>query len=129
MSFPSDLKYAASHEWVRIDGDIATVGITFFAQDQLGDVVFVDMPEVGADVARGDSVAEVESTKTVSDIYAPVSGQVVEVNEGLDGDEAQVNKDPYGAGWLFRIKLSDAGELSSLMDAVAYQAHVAAAQH
>ncbi|MCK6505323.1 glycine cleavage system protein GcvH [Myxococcota bacterium] len=128
MSFPSDLKYAASHEWVRIDGDIATVGITFFAQDQLGDVVFVDMPEVGADVARGDSVAEVESTKTVSDIYAPVSGQVVEVNEGLDGDEEQVNKDPYGAGWLFKIKVSDAGELGSLMDAAAYQAHVAA-QH
>jgi glycine cleavage system H protein len=124
MSFPSDLKYAASHEWVRIDGDIATVGITFFAQDQLGDVVFVDMPEVGADVAKGDSLAEVESTKTVSDIYAPVSGQVVEVNEGLDGDEEQVNKDPYGAGWLFKIKLSDAGELGSLMDAAAYQAHV-----
>lgn len=128
MSFPTDLKYAASHEWVRIDGDIATVGITFFAQDQLGDVVFVDMPEVGAEVAKGDSLAEVESTKTVSDIYAPVSGQVVEVNEGLDGDEEQVNKDPYGAGWLFKIKLSDAGELASLMDAAAYQAHVAA-QH
>lgn len=128
MSFPSDLKYAASHEWVRIDGDIATVGITFFAQDQLGDVVFVDMPEVGADVSKGDSVAEVESTKTVSDIYAPVSGQVVAVNEALDGDEEQVNKDPYGAGWLFKIKLSDAGELASMMDAAAYQAHVAA-QH
>ena len=128
MSFPSDLKYAASHEWVRIDGDIATVGITFFAQDQLGDVVFVDMPEVGAQVSKGDSLAEVESTKTVSDIYAPVSGQVVAVNEALDGDEEQVNKDPYGAGWLFKIKLSDAGELASMMDAAAYQAHVAA-QH
>ncbi len=120
MSIPSDLKYTESHEWVRIEGDVATVGITDFAQDQLGDVVFVDMPEVDTDVAKGDSIAEVESTKTVSDIYAPVSGTVVAVNEDLDGDEEQVNKDPYGKGWLFRIQLSNSGEVAALLDDVAY---------
>lgn len=125
MSIPTELKYTKSHEWVRIDGDVATVGITFFAQDQLGDVVFVDMPEVGAAVARGDSVAEVESTKTVSDIYAPVSGEIVAVNEDLDGNEELVNKDPYGEGWLFRIKVGDSGELASLLDDAGYKAEIA----
>lgn len=124
MSIPAELKYTPDHEWVRVEGDVVTVGITHFAQDQLGDVVFVDMPEVGADVARGDSVAEVESTKTVSDIYAPVSGTIVEINGELDGNEEQVNKSPYGDGWLFRIRLSDATELDGLMDAATYGAHV-----
>lgn len=126
MSFPAELKYAASHEWVRVEGGVATVGISHFAQDQLGDVVFVDMPEVGVDVAKGDSVAEVESTKTVSDIYAPLSGKIVAINEALDGSEEQVNSDPYGAGWLFRIELSSPAEVSELMDAAAYVAHVEA---
>lgn len=124
MSIPADLKYTSDHEWVRVDGDVATVGITHFAQDQLGDVVFVDMPDVDDEVSKGDSVAEVESTKTVSDIYAPVSGTVVEINEDLDGSEELVNKEPYGGGWLFRIKLSDAGELDGLLDAKAYGAHL-----
>lgn len=126
MSIPADLKYTADHEWVRVQGDVATIGITHFAQDQLGDVVFVDMPEVGAEATKGESLAEVESTKTVSDIYAPLSGTVVEINGDLDGAEDQVNKDPYGDGWLFKIQLSDKGELADLMDAAAYTAHVEA---
>ncbi|RME20488.1 MAG: glycine cleavage system protein GcvH [Deltaproteobacteria bacterium] len=129
MSVPSDLKYTESHEWVRIDGDVATVGITDFAQDQLGDVVFVDMPEVGAVVSKGDSIAEVESTKTVSDIYAPLSGTIEAVNENLDGNEELVNKEPYGEGWLFRIKLSDSGEVANLLDAAAYTRVVEESDH
>lgn len=129
MSLPSDLKYTESHEWVRIDGDVATVGITDFAQDQLGDVVFVDMPEVGAVVSKGDSIAEVESTKTVSDIYAPLSGTIEAINEDLDGNEELVNKEPYGKGWLFRIKLSDTGEVAGLLDAAAYARVVEESDH
>lgn len=125
MSYPSDLKYTPTHEWVRLDGDVATVGITFFAQDQLGDVVYVDLPEVGRAVAKGESVAEIESTKTVSGIYTPVSGEVVDVNEALSGSEEQVNKSPYDGGWLFKVRLSDAGELAGLLDSAAYQASVA----
>ncbi len=126
MSTPSDLHFTESHEWVRVDGDVATIGISHFAQDQLGDVVFVDMPEVGATVSAGDAIAEVESTKTVSDIYAPVSGEVVAINEDLDGNEDRVNSDPYGAGWLFSIKMSDKSQVSNLMDGAAYDAHVEA---
>jgi len=124
MTTPSDLKYTESHEWVRLDGDVATIGITAFAQEQLGDVVFVDMPQVGAEVSQGDGVAEVESTKTVSDIYAPASGEIVAVNEGISGAEDTINKDPYGQGWLFQIRVADKGQLDGLMDASAYQAHV-----
>ncbi|NOY26940.1 MAG: glycine cleavage system protein GcvH [Oligoflexia bacterium] len=127
MSFPADLKYATTHEWIRVEGNIATVGITAFAQNQLGDVVFVDMPDVDSAVTKGDSVAEVESTKTVSDVYAPVSGIVYATNEGLEGNEDQVNSDPYGDGWLFKIDLSDISELDRLMDAAAYAATVEAA--
>jgi glycine cleavage system H protein len=125
VSYPSDLKYTPSHEWVRLDGDVATVGITFFAQDQLGDVVYVDLPEVGRAVSKGESVAEIESTKTVSGIYTPVSGDVVEVNEELSGSEEQVNKSPYDGGWLFKVRVSDPGELAGLLDSAAYQASVA----
>ena len=124
MSVPSNLKYTESHEWVRVENDVATIGITHFAQDQLGDVVFVDMPEVGVQVARGDGIAEVESTKTVSDIYAPLAGEIVAVNEGIDGAEDMVNKDPYGAGWLFQIRVTDSNQLADLMDSAAYQAHI-----
>ena len=124
MSYPANLKYRDSHEWIRVADGVATVGISAFAQDSLGDVVYVDMPEVGADVEAGEAIAEIESVKAVSDIYAPVSGTIVAINEDLDGSEDSVNSDPYGAGWLFQIKLSDEGELDGLMDAAAYSAHV-----
>lgn len=126
MSYPEDLKYRDSHEWIRVEGDLATVGISHFAQDSLGDVVYVDMPEVGAEVAAGDSCAEIESVKAVSDIYAPVSGEIVAVNEELEGEESNVNEDPYGKGWLFQIKMSDPSEVGALKDAKAYSAHVSA---
>ncbi len=121
--YPAELKYRESHEWVRVEGDVAIVGISWFAQDSLGDVVFVDMPEVGAEATAGETISEIESVKAVSDIYAPVSGEIVEINEALEGDEESVNTDSYGAGWLFKIKLSDSGELAALLDAVAYTAH------
>lgn len=124
MSYPSDLKYSKEHEWVRLDGDVATVGITHHAQDALGDIVYVDLPEVGEDVAAGDSIAEVESVKAVSDIYSPLTGAIVEVNEALDGGEDVVNSDPHGAGWIFKVKLSEPSELDELMDAAAYAALV-----
>ncbi|MFT5685580.1 MAG: glycine cleavage system H protein [Myxococcota bacterium] len=121
--YPAELKYRESHEWVRVEGDVATVGITWFAQDSLGDVVFVDMPEVGSEATAGETIAEIESVKAVSDIYAPVSGEVVEINEGLEGSEAAVNSDSYGAAWLFKVKLSDPSELDALLDVAAYTAH------
>ena len=124
MSYPADLKYRDSHEWIRVEGNVAVVGISHFAQDSLGDVVYIDMPEVDASVAAGDSIAEIESVKAVSDIYAPVSGTITEINEDLDGSEGEVNTDPYGAGWLFKIEMSDASEVGALMDATAYTAHV-----
>ena len=121
-SYPDTMKYTDSHEWVRVDGDVATVGITHHAQDALGDIVHVELPAVGKAVKKGAGAAEVESVKAVSDIYAPISGTVVEVNEALDGNESVVNQDPHGAGWLFKIKLADAGELGGLLDAAAYSA-------
>ncbi len=121
MSYPDDLKYTASHEWVRLDGDVATVGITWFAQDQLGDVVYVDLPQVGRAVAKGETVAEIESTKTVSGIYSPLSGEVVEVNESISGSEEQVNRSPYDQGWLFKVRISNPGEVATLLDSATYQ--------
>lgn len=123
-NYPADLKYRESHEWVRVDGDTAVVGISDFAQDSLGDVVYIDMPEVGATVAAGDSVAEIESVKAVSDIYAPVSGEITEINAALEGSEDSVNQEPYGAGWIFKIKMSNTDELNSLLDAEKYTTHV-----
>ena len=120
MNTPSDLLYSTDHEWVRQDGDIATIGITDFAQDSLGDVVFVEAPPVGEKVARGDSSGEIESTKSVSDLYAPVSGDVAEVNDALEESPELVNSDPYGEGWIYKIEMSDVGELEHLMDADAY---------
>lgn len=122
-NIPANLQYVASHEWIRNEGDgTVTVGITEFAQDQLGDVVFVELPEVGATVAAGDAIAVVESVKAASDIYAPVSGEIVAINEALVDAPEGVNADPFGAAWFFKIKLSDSAELNGLLDAAAYAA-------
>ncbi|TKB47474.1 glycine cleavage system protein GcvH [Thalassotalea mangrovi] len=121
-NIPSELKYASSHEWVRNEGDgTVTVGITEHAQELLGDMVFVELPEVGDQVSTGDDVAVAESVKAASDIYAPVSGEIVEVNEDLEDSPELVNSDAFGDGWMFRIKLDDAGELDALLDAEGYQ--------
>ena len=123
MSYPADLKYRDSHEWVRVEGNVATVGVSWFAQDSLGDVVHVEMPEIGDSTSAGATIGEIESVKAVSDIYSPVSGEVIAINEGLDGNEELVNDDPYGEGWLFQIRMSSTGELDSLRNAEDYQAH------
>jgi len=117
--------FTEEHEWIDVDGEIATVGITDFAQGQLGDIVFVELPEKGRAVARGDEAAVVESVKAASDVYAPVSGEVVEANGALEGDPALVNGDAEGEGWFFRLRLADAAELDGLMDRAAYDAFVA----
>jgi glycine cleavage system H protein len=121
-SYPEDLLYHSEHDWVRLDGDTATFGITWFAQDALGEVVFFDPPEVGSTVTRDESYAEVESVKAVSDVIAPMSGEIVEVNTALGDKPEAINDDPYGAGWMVRVKLSDPGEKEALMDAKAYEA-------
>jgi glycine cleavage system H protein len=120
-SYPSDLVYHEEHDWARIDGDTATFGITWYAQDQLGEVVFFDPPEVGKPVRKGDPYAEVESVKAVSDVIAPLSGEIVEVNESLSSDPEAINNDPYDSGWMVRVRLSDPSEVDSLLDAAAYQ--------
>lgn len=122
MKTPTELRYAESHEWAAPDGGSATVGITDFAQDQLGDVVFVELPDVGRRVAKGEQMAVIESVKTASDIYAPVSGVIEAVNDALDAQPELINSDPYGDGWLVRIGLADASELDGLLDASAYTA-------
>ncbi len=122
MSNPTELKYTPEHEWLAVDGDTARVGVTAFAADALGDVVYVDLPQVGSTVTAGESCGELESTKSVSDLYAPVTGEVVEVNEAVDADPSLVNSDPFGAGWLFVVRFAEAGEL---LDAAAYDALVA----
>jgi glycine cleavage system H protein len=121
VQYPTDRKYSQEHEWVVVDGDTARVGITDYAQDSLGDIVFVQVPEVGLEVVAGSSCAEVESTKSVSEIYSPVSGTVAAVNEALADEPERVNRDPYGDGWIFTLTMVDAGELDALMDATAYQ--------
>jgi glycine cleavage system H protein len=120
-SYPSDLKYHAEHDWARIDGDAATFGITWYAQEQLGEVVFFDPPEVGSQVTKDQPYAEVESVKAVSDVVAPLSGEVLEVNAGLSDEPEQVNEDPYGGGWMVKVRLSNVDEVDSLMDASAYE--------
>ena len=117
-------KYTEDHEWIDIDGDVATVGITDYAQNALGDVVFVELPEVGAAFSKGDEAAVVESVKAASEVYAPVSGTIAEVNGALEGEPALVNSAPTGEGWFFKLTLSDAGELDGLMDEAAYKAFV-----
>jgi glycine cleavage system H protein len=125
MNTPPELRYAASHEWVRQETDgTVTVGITDFAQDQLGDVVFVELPPIGRTVAAGDQVAVVESVKTASDIYAPVSGVITAVNQTLDGRPEAINTGPYAEGWLFRLNPSETGEIAGLLDAAGYAASV-----
>jgi glycine cleavage system H protein len=120
-SYPDDLKYHPEHDWARIEGDTATFGITWFAQDQLGEVVFVDPPEVGAPVTANEGYAEVESVKAVSEVFAPLSGEVIEVNAGLSDAPELINDDPYGQGWLVKVKLSDTAEVDELLDVGAYR--------
>ena len=120
-SYPDDLLYHPDHDWARVEEGVATFGITWFAQDALGEVVFFDPPEVGSSVSAGEFYAEVESVKAVSDVIAPLSGEIVEVNTALADTPEAINEDPYGAGWMVRVKLSDTGEIDSLMDADAYQ--------
>jgi glycine cleavage system H protein len=122
MDYPQDLRYAENHEWARADGAMVRMGISDYAQDALGDIVFVELPEVGREVSAGEAFAEVESTKSMSDVYAPVSGTVVEVNAALEGAPELVNSDPYGDGWFLVIEATDPGELDKLMDVTAYQA-------
>ena len=124
MNIPQELRYSKEHEWVRVDGAVARLGITDFAQDSLGDVVFVQLPDVGLDVVAGASVSEIESTKSVSDVYVPVSGVVRAVNAALVDTPELVNSDPYGEGWILEIELADPSELEALLDAAAYRALV-----
>ncbi|HEY5517803.1 MAG TPA: glycine cleavage system protein GcvH [Coriobacteriia bacterium] len=122
---PADLRYDKEHEWVRVEGDVAVIGISEFAQDQLGEVVYVDLPDAGDELVAGDTFGEIESVKSVSELFAPVSGTVVEVNDELDTASEVINSDPYGAGWMVKIKLSDASQLDALMSAGEYEAFVA----
>ena len=126
MTVPADLRYTKDHEWVRVDGDEATVGITEYAASQLGDIVFVELPEVGRDLTQFAAFGVVESVKAVSDLFAPLTGSVTATNDALAGSPEQVNGDPYGEGWMVRIKLADAGEVDGLLDADAYDALIAA---
>jgi glycine cleavage system H protein len=124
-SYPDDLKYHSEHDWARVDGEEATLGITWFAQDSLGELVHFEAPEAGSTIAKDSSYGEVESVKAVSDVISPLSGEVLEVNQKAVDEPEIVNDDPYGEGWLVRIRMSDASELDALMDAAAYRAHVA----
>jgi glycine cleavage system H protein len=124
-SYPDDLRYHPEHDWARLDGDEATLGITWFAQDALGELVHYEAPEAGATVTQGQPCGEVESVKAVSDVVSPLSGEVIEVNQKAVDEPEIVNEDPYGEGWLIRIRVSDPSEAESLLDAEAYRAHVA----
>ncbi|CAN1515361.1 GcvH Glycine cleavage system H protein (lipoate-binding) [Fimbriimonadaceae bacterium] len=121
---PGDLKYVESHEWVKVEGDVVTIGVTDFAQSELGDVVFVELPEVGRILQVGDVFGQVESVKSVSDLYAPVAGEVIEANPALAVDTALVNSDPYGSGFMLKVRLSNPADVDALMDAARYQAIV-----
>ncbi len=122
MTFPENLKYTKDHEWINVDGDIATIGITEYAQGELGDVVFVELPAVGKSLKAHETFGTIEAVKAVSDLYAPVSGSIVEVNAALTDAPETVNKNPYGAGWMVKVKLLDPEELSGLLDAAGYKA-------
>lgn len=121
MNFPAELKYTKEHEWIRIEGDVITIGITDFAQSELGDIVYVDVDTVGDDLGKDDVFGSVEAVKTVSDLFMPVSGEVLEVNEELEDNPQLVNEDPYNSGWMIKVKVSDSSELEALMEASAYQ--------
>jgi glycine cleavage system H protein len=125
MAYPTQFKYSKDHEWIDVKGDVATVGITDYAQSELGDVVFVELPAVGAKVTAGKTFGSVESVKAVSEIYAPATGEVVEANAALVQKPETINTDPHAAAWLIKIKLANAAELGSLMDAAAYEAYIA----
>ena len=125
MNVPEDLRFAETHEWIRVDGDIGTVGITDHAQAELTDIVFAETPQVGARFSAKDPAAVVDSVKAASDIYAPVSGEIVEANEALSDNPSLLNTDPYGAGWIFKIRIADASELDGLQNAMAYRAQIA----
>ena len=122
MNIPANLKYTNEHEWVRVEGDVVYVGITDYAQEQLGDIVFVDIPTVGETLNAGDTIGTIEVVKTISDIFCPISGEVLEVNEALEENPALVNKDPYGEGWLVKIKPAADSDFDALLDAEAYKA-------
>lgn len=129
MEFPDDVRYTKDHEWLRLDGGEGVVGITAFAQDALGDVVFVELPVIGTVLNQGQTFGVVESNKTVSDLFAPVGGRVVAINQVLRDEPELVNGDPYGAGWMIRLALARREEVEALLDGAAYRAHVAAEQH
>lgn len=120
----SDVRFTKEHEWVKIDGDVATIGISDYAQKELGDVVYVELPSVGDEFGKGDACSNIESVKAVSDIYAPIGGEIVEVNEALEDAPETINKDPRGEGWIFKIKIADTGELEELMTADAYEEYL-----
>ena len=122
MNFPADIRYTSEHEWIRVEGDEAYVGITDYAQSELGEIVFVDVPTLGDTVGQGEVFGSIEAVKTVSDLNMPVTGEVLEINGALDAQPELVNNDPYGEGWIIRISVNDAAELDKLMDATAYQA-------
>jgi glycine cleavage system H protein len=122
LKIPEDLKYSKTHEWVRIEGDIATIGVTDYAQSELGDIVYVDLPSVGRIVAEGDAFGTVESVKTVSDLYSPFSGEIVETNEALESRSELLNQDPYGSGWIIKLRIESGGD--SLMDAASYSEQI-----
>lgn len=121
MKFDDSVRYQESHEWARLEGDVITVGISDYAQDELGDVVFVELPEIGASMKKGDAFGVVESVKAASDLYMPAAGEVVEVNEALKDTPEKVNEDPFGDGWIIKVKVSDSGSIDSLMDSGAYK--------
>ncbi len=121
MNVPENLKYTSDHEWAKIDGDVAVIGITDYAQGELGDVVFVELPEAGSKVAKGDTFGTIEAVKAVADLFAPLSGEVLEINEKLENEPETVNKDPYGNGWMIKVKLENPDELNDLLDAQKYQ--------
>ena len=120
-NLPADLLYSKEHEWVKIDGDVATVGITDYAQNSLGDIVFVELPRVGKAIDQFGNIGVVESVKAVSDLFTPIGGEITEINGALESDPASVNRDPYGAGWLFKVKLKDTGEKNNLLSASEYE--------
>lgn len=122
MNVPDDLRYARSHEWIRLEGDTATIGITDHAQDELTDVVFVELPAIGKQVDAGDPTAVVESVKAASDIYSPVAGEVVDANAAVEADPSLVNTDPYGEGWIYKLRVKEAGQVEKLLDAAGYRA-------
>ena len=126
MNIPADLKYTKEHEWVRVEGDVATIGITDYAQGELGDIVFVELPDVGAEVRQMGRFGTIEAVKAVSDLFSPVTGKVVDINRGLDDDPMVINRDPYGGGWIIKVKVMSSGELAQLLGADGYKKIVTA---